>query len=44
MQMDWLDEAVEGKLPAYDDLDVKARVMVDAHGLDVIKPLPLLSN
>jgi basic membrane lipoprotein Med (substrate-binding protein (PBP1-ABC) superfamily) len=44
MQMDWLDEAVEGQLPAYDDLDVKARVMVDAHGLDVIKPLPFLSN
>jgi basic membrane lipoprotein Med (substrate-binding protein (PBP1-ABC) superfamily) len=37
MQMDWLDEAVEGTLPQYDSLNIKARHMVDSHGLDVVK-------
>lgn len=37
MEMDWLDECVDGALPQYDQLDVKTRRLVGTSGLDVLK-------
>ena len=39
MEMDWLDECVEGALPHYDDLDVKTRTLMAINGLDNLKGL-----
>ena len=40
MEMDWLDECVEGSLPHYDELNAKTRFLVDINGLDIIKQAP----
>ena len=40
MLMDWLDECVEGSLPAYDALSAKTRFLVDINGLEIIKQTP----
>ena len=34
MEMDWLDECVEGALPHYDELDVKTHVLMAINGLN----------
>ncbi len=39
MEMDWLDECVEGALPHYDELDVKTRTLMAINGLDNLKGL-----
>ena len=39
MEMDWLDECVEGALPHYDELDVKTRTVLAINGLDNVKGL-----
>ena len=39
MEMDWLDECVEGTLPHYDELDVKTRTLLAINGLDNVKGL-----
>ena len=39
MEMDWLDECVDGALPHYDDLDVKTRTLVVINGLANLKKL-----
>ena len=39
MEMDWLDECVDGALPHYDDLDVKTRTLVAINGLVNLKKL-----
>ena len=39
MEMDWLDECVEGALPHYDELDVKTRALLAINGLDNVKGL-----
>ena len=39
MEMDWLDECVDGALPHYDDLDVKTRTLVAINGLANLKKL-----
>ena len=40
MEMDWLDECVEGELPSYDALDAKTRGLLDINGLDIVKGTP----
>ena len=37
MEMDWLDECVEGALPHYDELDVKTHVLMAINGLNTLK-------
>ena len=37
MEMDWLDECVEGSLPKYEELDVKTRFLLTINGLDNVK-------
>ena len=37
MEMDWLDECVEGALPRYDQLDVRTRTLVGINGLDNVR-------
>ena len=39
MEMDWLDECVEGSLPHYEQLDVKTRRLLTINGLDNVKGL-----
>ena len=39
MEMDWLDECVEGALPHYDELDVKTHTLMAINGLDNLKGL-----
>ena len=39
MEMDWLDACVHGKLPHYDELDVKTRTVLAINGLDNVKGL-----
>ena len=39
MEMDWLDACVHGKLPHYDELDVKNRTVLAINGLDNVKGL-----
>ena len=39
MEMNWLDESVEGSLPRYEDLDVKTRFLLDINGLNNVKDL-----
>lgn len=39
MEMDWLDECVEGHLPHFDELDVKTRTIIEINGLDNLKGL-----
>ena len=39
MEMDWLDAGVHGKLPHYDELDVKTRTVLAINGLDNVKGL-----
>ena len=39
MEMDWLDSCVHGKLPHYDELDVKTRTVLAINGLDNVKGL-----
>ena len=40
MEMDWLDECVEGELPSYDALDAKTRGLLNINGLDIVKGTP----
>ena len=37
MEMDWLDECVEGALPHYDELDVKTHMLMAINGLNTLK-------
>mgnify|MGYP000892346783 FL=1 len=37
MEMDWLDECVEGALPHYDELDVKTHTLMAINGLNTLK-------
>lgn len=37
MEMDWLDESVEGRLPRYEELDVKSHALLEINGLDNVK-------
>ena len=37
MEMDWLDECVEGALPHYDELDVKTHTLMAINGLNTPK-------
>ena len=39
MEMDWLDECVEGALPHYEELDVKTRTLMGINGLNNLKGL-----
>ncbi len=39
MEMDWLDECVDGALPQYEELDVKTRALVAINGLANLKQL-----
>ena len=39
MEMDWLDECVEGALPHYDELDVKTHTLMSINGLNTLKGL-----
>ena len=39
MEMDWLDDSVDGALPHYDELDVKTRALLAINGLDNVKGL-----
>ena len=39
MEMDWLDECVEGALPHYDELDVKTHTLMAINGLGNLKGL-----
>ena len=39
MEMDWLDECVEGALPHYDELDVKTHTLMAINGLHNLKGL-----
>ena len=39
MEMDWLDECVDGALPHYDELDVKTRALLAINGLENLKGL-----
>ena len=39
MEMDWLDECVEGALPHYDELDVKTHTLMAINGLNNLKGL-----
>ena len=38
--MDWLDECVEGKMPCYEELDVKTHFLLNINGLENVKGLP----
>ena len=40
MEMDWLEECVEGELPSYDELDAKTRSLLNINGLDNVKGTP----
>ena len=40
MEMDWLDECVEGEMPRYDALEVKSRFLLGVNGLDRYKDEP----
>ena len=40
MEMDWLEECVEGELPSYDELDAKTRSLLNVNGLDIVKGTP----
>lgn len=40
MEMDWLEECVEGELPSYDELDAKTRDLLNINGLDNVKGTP----
>ena len=40
MEMDWLEECVEGELPRYDELDAKTRSLLNINGLDIVKGTP----
>ena len=40
MEMDWLEECVEGELPSYDELDAKTRSLLNINGLDIVKGTP----
>ena len=40
MEMDWLDECVEGKMPCYEELDVKTHFLLSINGLENVKGLP----
>ena len=40
MEMDWLEEGVEGELPSYDELDAKTRSLLNVNGLDIVKGTP----
>ena len=40
MEMDWLDECVEGEMPRYEALDVKSRFLLGVNGLDRYKDEP----
>ena len=37
MEMDWLDECVEGGLPHYDELDVKTHTLMSINGINTLK-------
>ena len=37
MEMDWLDECVEGRLPHYDELDVKTHTLMSINGINTLK-------
>ena len=37
MEMDWLDECVEGALPHYDELDVKTHTLMSINGINTLK-------
>ena len=37
MEMDWLDECVEGALPHYDELDVKTHMLMAINGINTLK-------
>lgn len=37
MEMDWLEESIEGRLPHYEELDVKSRALLEINGLDNVK-------
>lgn len=37
MEMDWLEESVEGRLPLYEELSVKSRALLEINGLDNVK-------
>lgn len=37
MEMDWLDECVEGEMPRYEQLDVRTRTLIGINGLDNVK-------
>ena len=39
MEMDWLDECVEGALPRYDELNVKSHTLMAINGLNNLKGL-----
>ena len=40
MEMDWLDECVEGEMPRYDELDVKTHFLLSINGLDLYRGQP----
>ena len=40
MEMDWLDECVEGEMPRYEALNVKSRFLLEINGLDRYKDMP----
>lgn len=37
MEMNWLEESVEGRLPFYEELSVKSRALLEINGLDKVK-------
>lgn len=37
MEMDWLDQCIEGRLPLFDELDVKTRALMATNGLASVK-------
>ena len=37
MEIDWLDECVEGGLPHYDELDVKTHTLMSINGINTLK-------
>ena len=40
MEMDWLEECVEGGTASYDELDAKTRSLLNVNGLDIVKGTP----
>ena len=40
MEMDWLDECVEGEMPRYEALNVKSRFLLEVNGLGRYKDEP----